>query len=84
MVGIVECVQQIFVEWVDVLESGEAVEDRLELLTEGLRGELDFSGVETCKMSVVGLEYHCELLTSYPADFEAGSDLRREFPLGTG
>lgn len=48
VVRIVEGVEQILVERVDVLKPGKAVEDGAELVGEGLLGELDLSGVESC------------------------------------
>lgn len=55
VVGIVEGVEEILVERMDVLESGETLEDGTELLREGFLGELDLSGVESCKcLSVIG------------------------------
>jgi hypothetical protein len=50
VVRIVEGVEQILVERVDVLETGKAVEDGGKLVGEGLLGELDLSGVESCLM----------------------------------
>lgn len=50
MVCIVQGVEQIFVEWVNVLQPWEAVEDGLEFLAEGLSCELDLSRVEVCDM----------------------------------
>ena len=49
MVGIIQGVQKILVKWVDVLKSGEALEDLSELLREGFLGELDFSSIESCE-----------------------------------
>jgi hypothetical protein len=49
MVGIVEGVEEILVEWVDVLQTRETVEDGAKLLRKGLLGELDLSGVESCE-----------------------------------
>lgn len=48
MVGIVECVEEILVEWVDVLQTRETVEDGAKLLRKGLLCELDLSCVESC------------------------------------
>lgn len=48
MVCIVQCVEEIFVEWVDVGESWEAVEDGLEFLAERFGCELDLASVEAC------------------------------------
>lgn len=47
MVGIVEGVEEIFVEWMDVLQTRKAIKNGLQLFTECLGGELDLSGVET-------------------------------------
>jgi len=49
VVGIVECVEKILVEWVDVLKTRETLEDGAKLLREGLLGELDLSSVESCR-----------------------------------
>jgi hypothetical protein len=46
MIGIVEGIKQVFVEWVDVLESRKAVQDGLELFTERFGGKFDLSSVE--------------------------------------
>lgn len=53
MVGIVEGVEEIFVEGVDVLQSWEAVKNERQLLREGFLCELDFPGIEICARSVV-------------------------------
>lgn len=52
VVGIVEGVEQVLVERVDVLETGEGLEDGAQLLGEGLLGELDLAGVEGCERPV--------------------------------
>lgn len=49
MVGIVEGVEEILVEWVDVLQTRETVEDGAKLFRKGLLGELDLSSVESCE-----------------------------------
>lgn len=49
MVGIIERVEQIFMEGVDILEAREAIEDERELLGECFLSELDLSGVEIYK-----------------------------------
>lgn len=49
MVGIVECVEEILVEWVNVLQTRETVEDGAKLFRKGLLGELDLSSVESCE-----------------------------------
>ena len=59
MIRIVQCVHKVFVEWVNVLESWEAIENCLEFLREGLGGEFDLSCVEA----------------SDTRNFEASSDL---------
>jgi hypothetical protein len=46
MIGIIERVQEIFVEWMYVLEAGKAIEDDLKFLAESFGGELDFSSIE--------------------------------------
>jgi hypothetical protein len=46
MVGIVEGVEKIAVERVDVLQFGEAVEDGLQFLGEGLGRVFNLSGIE--------------------------------------
>jgi hypothetical protein len=46
VIGIVEGVEKVLVERMDVLKSWEAVENQRDLLTEGLLGVLDFTGVE--------------------------------------
>lgn len=52
MVGIVEGVEKILVEWMDILESWESVENERNLLAESLLCELDLAGVEV---------YSCQL-----------------------
>jgi hypothetical protein len=47
MVGIVECIEQVFVKWVYVLKARKPIKDGLELFAECFGGELDFSSVET-------------------------------------
>ncbi len=46
MVGIVECVEEIFVERMDILKSRETLKDGLELFRERLGRKLDLSSVE--------------------------------------
>jgi hypothetical protein len=46
VVGIVEGVEEILVERVDVLQTGEALEDGAELFRKGLLGELDLASVK--------------------------------------
>lgn len=46
MVGIVEGIEEIFVERVDVLESWETLENGTEFLGESFLRKLDLSGVE--------------------------------------
>lgn len=46
MVGVVEGIEEIFVERVDILQSGESVEDQGELLAERLLCEFDLSSVK--------------------------------------
>ena len=46
MVGIVECVEQILVEWVDVLQARKALEDKAEFFRKSLLSELDLSHIE--------------------------------------
>ena len=52
MVGIVQSVHQIAVERVDVLESREAIEDGLQLLSKRLGRKFDLSRVELMRVSV--------------------------------
>ena len=46
MVGIVKCVEEIFVERVDILEARKSVEDKGELFAEGLLCEFDLPSIE--------------------------------------
>jgi hypothetical protein len=46
MVGIVEGIEEIFVERMDILQAGKSVQDEGELLCECLLREFDFSGIE--------------------------------------
>ena len=46
MIGIIEGIEEIFVERMDILESREAIEDERQLFGEGFLGELDLSGIE--------------------------------------
>jgi hypothetical protein len=46
VVCIVESVEEVFVEGMDVLQAGEAVQDEGKLLSECFLRELDLSGVE--------------------------------------
>jgi hypothetical protein len=48
MVGIVEGVEQVFVERMNVLQARKAVEDERELFSEGLLCEFNFAGIEIC------------------------------------
>jgi hypothetical protein len=51
MIRIVKSVHQVAVERVNILQSWEAIEDRLELFGERLGSIFDFSGV---KLSIAG------------------------------
>ena len=46
MVGIIKCIQEIFVEWMDILKTWEAIEDQRDLLAESLLRKLDLSSVK--------------------------------------
>jgi len=48
MIGIVEGIEEVFMERMDILEAGESVQDEGELLCECLLREFDLSGVEIC------------------------------------
>ena len=52
MVGVVEGVEQVFVERMNVLQTRKAAEDERELLGEGLLREFNFSGVEICPRKI--------------------------------
>jgi hypothetical protein len=52
MVGIVEGVEEIFVEGMDVLQPREAVKNERKLLGEGFLCKFNLSGVEICEKSV--------------------------------
>ena len=81
MVCIVQCIEQVFVERMNVLQSGKAVEYGLEFLGERLGGEFDLSSVEACIMLAFDMHLQMSCLTSYPGDLEAGSNLCRELSL---
>lgn len=85
MVGIVESVEEVFVERVDVLQSRKPVEDGLELFGEGLGGEFDLASVEICRNVLVSLRntQTPNFLTSDSANFEACADLSWQSPLGS-
>lgn len=68
MVGIVEGVEQILVERVDIREAWETVENRCNLLREGLGRVLDFTDVEGANT----------------VDLETGTDLGWEAALRAG
>jgi hypothetical protein len=46
VVGVVEGIEEIFVERVDILEAGESVQDERELFCKCLLCEFDLSGIE--------------------------------------
>lgn len=52
MVGIVECVEQILVERMNILQSGKTLEDGTELFGKGFLGELDLSSIKACRRMV--------------------------------
>ena len=52
-VGIVKGVEEVFVEWVYVLQSREGGDDCLELLSESLCGVFDLSDVEAADSSLL-------------------------------
>jgi len=54
MVGIIEGVEKIFVEWMNVLQAREAFQDSLKLFAECLRGKLDFSSIKAWKYGQLG------------------------------
>lgn len=74
-------------ERVDVLQPGEALEDGGKLLGEGLLCELNLSSIEGWRYLLVRAEegengWRRRVFTSDATDFEAGTDLGREPPLG--
>jgi hypothetical protein len=48
VVGVVQGVEEIFVEGVDVLKTGETIEDQRKLFGECFLGKFDLSGVKVC------------------------------------
>lgn len=58
VVGVVEGVHERAVEGVDVLETGEGLEDGAQFLGEGLLGELDLTKVEVCRQTI-SLGFEC-------------------------
>jgi hypothetical protein len=47
VVGIVESIEEVFVEGMDILQARETVEDGLELLTKRLGSKFNLASVET-------------------------------------
>lgn len=94
MVGIVESVEKILVERVDVLQSGEAIEDEGELFRKGLLGELDLARIEIyrgqrlaiktpCRVFVLAKHHICSWgRTSDSADLKPRADLGGQSALG--
>ena len=52
MVGIIESIEEVFVEGMDILKAWETVKNGLELFAERLRSEFNLASVETCRQSV--------------------------------
>ena len=75
MVRIVKCVEEILVEWVNILQPREAIEDCLKFFAECFRGELDFSGIEAFAVSVVVRGKLLGSPTSYSANLKASTNL---------
>ncbi len=48
MVGVVKSVEEILVEWVNVLKAWETLKNEVDLLAESLLGELDLASIEVC------------------------------------
>ena len=47
MVGIVESVEEVFVEGMDILQAWESIKNGLELLAKSLRSKFDLASIET-------------------------------------
>ena len=47
MVGIVESIEEVFVEGMDILQAWETIEDGLELLAKRLGSKFNLASVET-------------------------------------
>lgn len=72
-------------ERMNILELREAIEDRLELLSESILGKFDLSEVESCIESLAtDPSYHSKVLkvvsTSDSANLETRSDNSRSLP----
>jgi hypothetical protein len=78
VVGIVESIEEVFVEGMDILQAWETIEDGLELLAKRLGSEFNLASVETWWDSVNQSSQTSEAsaITSYSADFEASTNLR--------
>lgn len=68
MILIIQRIQQIFMEWVEVIELWKRLQNLPQLLAKGLLGKLDFAEVKGADT----------------ADFKAGTDLCWEFSLRPG
>lgn len=77
MVGIVESIEEVFVEGMDILQAWETIKDGLELLAKRFRCEFDLASVEAWRYSVSrsALEIKARGGTSYSANLEASTDL---------
>jgi hypothetical protein len=85
VVGIVESVKEVFVEGMDILQAWEPIKNGLELLAKRLGGKFDLASVEAWQQYISRnpSETKAKLVTSYPADLKASTNLRGEFPLSS-
>ena len=85
VVGIIESIEEVFVEGMDILEAWETVKNGLELFTERLRSEFNLASVETCRQSVSqsSSKTKAPAVTSYSADLKASTNLCGKFPLSS-
>ena len=78
MVGIVESVEEVFVEGMDILQAWESIKNGLELLAKSLRSKFDLASIETWQQYInqnpPGTKV--KFFTSYPANLEASTNLR--------
>jgi hypothetical protein len=77
VVGIIERIEEVFVEGMNILQAREAIKDGLELLAERFRREFDLASVKTWQQSVsqILLKIKAKGITSYSADLEASTNL---------
>jgi hypothetical protein len=78
VVGIVESVEEVFVEGMDILQAWEPIKNGLELLAKSLGSKFDLASIEAWQQYINqnSSDTKGKFFTSYPANLEASTNLR--------